>query len=111
MGYSPWGCKESGMIERLSTAQHSLSYSTRDLQFLLQHVGSLVAACRLLVGHVDQPSWLVQFLDQGLNPGPLHWDLGVLTTGSPGKSPDKSSSKTESLVAGLHPPQKKISII
>ena len=24
--------------------------------------------------------------DQGSNPGPLHWEQGVLTTGSPGKS-------------------------
>ena len=23
---------------------------------------------------------------QGLNPGPLHWELGVLATGPPGKS-------------------------
>ena len=28
----------------------------------------------------------VQFPDQGLNPGPLHWERGVLATGSPGKS-------------------------
>ena len=34
----------------------------------------LVAACGI---------W---FPDQGLNPGPLHWELGVLSTGPPGKS-------------------------
>ena len=28
-----------------------------------------------------------QFPDQGLNPCPLHWKCGVLTTGPPGKSP------------------------
>ena len=28
----------------------------------------------------------IQFPDQGLNPGPLHWERGVLATGSPGKS-------------------------
>ena len=27
-----------------------------------------------------------QFPDQGLNPCPLHWEHGVLTTGPPGKS-------------------------
>ena len=26
------------------------------------------------------------FPDQGSNPGPLHWECGVLTTGPPGKS-------------------------
>ena len=28
----------------------------------------------------------ILFPDQGLNPGPLHWELGVLATGPPGKS-------------------------
>ena len=28
----------------------------------------------------------IQFLDQGLNKGPLHWKHGVLATGPPGKS-------------------------
>ena len=28
----------------------------------------------------------IQFPDQGLNPSPLHWELGVLATGPPGKS-------------------------
>ena len=32
----------------------------------LQHLGSLVAACKL------------QFPEEGLNPGPLHWENGVL---------------------------------
>ena len=35
-----------------------LSCGTRDVQFSLQHVGSLVAACG------------IEFPDQGLNPGP-----------------------------------------
>ena len=26
--------------------------------------------------------------NQGLNPWPLHWECGVLTTGTPGRSPD-----------------------
>ena len=29
-----------------------------------------------------------KFPDQGLNPGPLHWEHGVLDTGPPGKSPE-----------------------
>ena len=29
----------------------------------------------------------IQFPDQGANPGPLHWEHGVLATGPPGKSP------------------------
>ena len=28
----------------------------------------------------------IQLPDQGLNPGPLHWERGVLTTGPPRKS-------------------------
>ena len=30
--------------------------------------------------------WDPKFLDQGLNPGPLNWECGVLSTGPPGKS-------------------------
>ena len=30
----------------------------------------------------------IQFFDQGSNPGPLHWELRVLATGPPGKSPE-----------------------
>ena len=41
----------------------------------LQHAGSLVVACE------------IQFPDQGSNPGPLHWEHGISTTGPPGKSP------------------------
>ena len=29
----------------------------------------------------------IWFPDQGSNPGPLHWERGVLATGPPGKSP------------------------
>ena len=38
-----------------------------------------------LFGH---STWTVesQFSDQGSNPRPLHWELGVLTTGLPGQS-------------------------
>ena len=63
MGYSPWGCKESGMIERLSTAQHSLSYSTRDLQSLLQHAGSsvFVTACGIFSCSMQTLGWACGF--------------------------------------------------
>ena len=30
--------------------------------------------------------WELKFPDQGLNPGPLNWERGVLSTGPPGKS-------------------------
>ena len=46
-----------------------LSCSTQDLQSLLWHVGSLVAARELLVVTCG-----IQFPDQGWNPGPLHWE-------------------------------------
>ena len=39
-----------------------------------------VAACKLLVAACG-----IQFPDQGLNWGPLHWESGVLVTGLPGK--------------------------
>ena len=41
----------------------------------------LVAACELLVA-----AYGIQFPDQRLNPGPLHWDYRVPATGPPGKS-------------------------
>ena len=31
--------------------------------------------------------WRLYFSDQGSNLGPLHWELGVFTTGPPAKSP------------------------
>ena len=49
--------------------------------FKLWHVESLDVACKLL----SCSMWdLVP--DQGSNLGPLHWELGVLATGPPGKS-------------------------
>ena len=41
----------------------------------------LVVACELLVAACG-----ILFPDQGSNPGPLHWERGVLATGPPGKS-------------------------
>ena len=38
--------------------------------------------CKLLVVACG-----IQFPNQGLNLGPLHWDPGVLAMGPPGKSP------------------------
>ena len=42
---------------------------------MLRLVGSLVVAVSGIL-----------FPDQGWNPGPLHWELGVLAPGPPGKS-------------------------
>ena len=43
----------------------------------------LVEACELLVAACG-----IKFPDQGLNPGPLHWERRVLATGLSGKSLD-----------------------
>ena len=59
-----------------------LSRSTRDLQSSLQHAVSLVVAYKLLVAACG-----ISFPDQESNQGPLHWELRVLATGPPGKSP------------------------
>ena len=53
-------------------AAQGLSCSTEDLW--LQHEHLLVVACG------------IQFPDQGSNLGPMHWELRVLATRSPGKS-------------------------
>ena len=64
-------------------ASLGLSYSTKDLQSSVMHVGSLMVACRLLV-----VSCRIEFPDQGSNLEPLHWELGFshqdLATGPPG---------------------------
>ena len=39
-------------------------------------------ACKLLTVACE-----IDFANQGLNPGPLHWEHGVLVAGPPGKSP------------------------
>ena len=51
-----------------------LSCGMRDLQSLMQHAGSLVAALEI---------WIT---DQGMNLGSRHQELGVLAPGPPGKS-------------------------
>ena len=60
-------------------AAPDLSCVMRDFS-LLQHTGSLVSACELLV-----VAHGTLFPDQGSNLGPLPWELGVLATGPPGK--------------------------
>ena len=50
-----------------------LSCGTLDLQSWLWHARSLLVACGI---------WSP---NQGSNPGPLHWEHGVLVTGLPGK--------------------------
>ena len=37
----------------------------------------------------------IQFPNQGLNLGPLHWECGVLTTAPPGKSPSRTLRDVE----------------
>ena len=59
----------------------ALSCGTRDPLSLLQCADSLVAACKLSV-----VACRVLFPNQGQNPASLHWELGVLTPGPPGKS-------------------------
>ena len=54
----------------------------RDLWSLLWSVRPLLVACELLV--VARGIW---FPGQGLNLGPLHWELAVLATGPAGKFP------------------------
>ena len=47
----------------------------------------------------------ILFPDQGSNPGPLHWEHGVLATGPPGKSQDECSDrKRTNLVCSLFSP-------
>ena len=53
-----------------------LSCSMWNLSSSLQHLKSLDVACG------------IQLPDQGSNPYPLHWEGGVLATGTPGKSLD-----------------------
>lgn len=55
-------------------AMPGLRCGMRDPPSSLRHGGSLAAAC----GN--------EFPDQGSSPGPLHWELGISATGSPGKS-------------------------
>ena len=40
----------------------------------------------------------IYFPDQGLNPGPRHWELVVLATGPPGKS---QTSKAKDVLTSL----------
>ena len=68
-----------------------LSCSTWDLQSSLGHGESLVVECKLLVAECG-----ILFPDKGSNPGPLHWENGVLATG-PQRSPFFRYSKCPSL--------------
>ena len=61
-------------------AAHRISLSL-SFFFFLQHMGSLVVACELLVSICRS-----QFPKQGLNPGFLLWEFGVLATGPMEKS-------------------------
>ena len=71
----------------IDLAAPGLSCGIRDLPSSLRYVGSLVAACKLLVAAcgILFPIW-------GWNLGPLHQGCGVLGTGPPGKSPSPKFS-------------------
>ena len=64
-------------MQGLICGTQDLRCCVRDLQ--LRHV--LVVVCKPLVGTCG-----IQFPDQGLNLGALHWECRVLATGPPGKS-------------------------
>ena len=56
-----------------------LRCGVQDLQSLLWHAGSLVAACKLLVVACG----IVLPGQGGIEPGPLHWENKVLAIGPP----------------------------
>ena len=56
---------------------------TRDLRSLWWCAGSLVVVCKPSVAACG-----IQFPDQGLDLGPLHWECGVIAIGPPEKSRD-----------------------
>ena len=64
----------------------------------LQQASSLVVAQGVLscgsLAPLLQHACRIQFPDQGSNPGPLHWERGVLTTVPPGKSHGISNTIT-----------------
>lgn len=66
--------------EQFPQGHSSLSYLPV-LGLQLRHTGSLVVAREILAVARG-----IRFPDQRSNPGPLHWDYGILTTGPPGKS-------------------------
>ena len=61
------------------------------------HLESLVVALELLVGACG-----ICFPDQGLNPGPWHWEIRVLVTGPSGKSQIWLISRTIDLILLAH---------
>ena len=58
--------------------------------------GLLFVTCELSV-----PASGIWFPDQGLNPGPLHWECGVLASGPPGKCPEFSFYKWKSPILNV----------
>ena len=78
-GHTPQGERRSWVPEVRSTTSFVVVIGKHLFTLLactrswLQHMGSLVAACELLV--------VAEFPDQELNPDPLHWEAGVLATG------------------------------
>ena len=59
-----------------------MNLAASGLNFSMQ--GLIVVACELLVAVCE-----TQFPDEGLNPGPWHWELGALAAGPLIMSPQK----------------------
>ena len=51
MGYSSWGCKESDIAERQSTAQH---HRTRNRSYLLGKEGKMLSSPTAVQGALSQ---------------------------------------------------------
>ena len=63
---------------------------------LIMHVGSLISLAPLrdhlvVAGKCLVAGYGIEFLDQLLNSGLLHWEHGVVPTGPPGKLQDSKS--------------------
>ena len=84
----------NGLISVLQT----VLLSTDPLCLFFRNVYLLIWLSQVLVAACG-----IKFLDQGLNPGRLHWEHGVLATGPPGKSP---SIMFLDLRSGLNPRMK-----
>ena len=82
VGYSPWGCKELDTTERLSFFLSFSLISESEGYFIVAACGFLsvmASFCKALaLGHMRLSCSAACgiFLDQGLNPCPLRWQVG-----------------------------------
>ena len=93
-GKAPW-LRDPRHIQRVSRQENTSVKVAREavldcnLVFLLLRVLDMAPGVfRLGCGMPDFLSVAcgIYFSEQGLNPGPLHWECGVSATGPPGKS-------------------------